>query len=400
MDLDEFINSTRIPDGIYKIEAGDKKLDIKIMGFSDFRNVNAEEEDGSFLCCLGGAVTNREESNPPFFSGLSISEKLRLPAISISDPTLDLHEKLSLSWYAGNHVFRDVMSWIEKIICKISILYSLRPVIFGGSGGGFAALRLSQVLTIRATVVVWNPQTSISEYFVNKVDEYIKVAFPKLVVEGAIGKRNFNKIALEQSEVFHDLSLGCKSQEVDVIFMQNISDWHLSAHAIPYLKPGPTWVRKGNATFKTPQASLLFFGDWGEGHVPPPRRMVEDVLIYSSKNNGGVADDVANLLSESPLIQLFSELDPSNIYRPIASFSIGVNGLEIIITPPSDEGQSSFSYALYVIHEDVKKRVFWYQKSSVFTVDIGSFEFDKIAIFVKDVVGDKRSDSIKNPYCE
>lgn len=390
----ELLNCSSLKDGVYKICEDGKVLEIKMHGFNS-PSESDKEERGSFLCCLGGALADRKKISPPFFSGLGVAKRLSLPGLAISDPTLSLDDDLSLGWYAGNEKFPDVMYWIEKIISKISAIFNLRPIVFGGSGGGFAGIRLSQTLSVRATVLVWNPQTSISECRRPVVEDYLKVAFPSLGDSGSPNGeagRNYFRRCLDEAGIVHDLSRFEKRDNVDLVYMQNISDWHLDKHAIPFLKDSSAWERSGSSTFKTSNTSLLFLGNWGEGHVPPPKEMI-DATLYAVSKNG--VDILIKDFDELNSVSIFSELDPELKWKPSVRYGFYDDSLEIQVSPPSSG--SEFFYSLYVIRSDGEKKVFWYQVGNVFLLPEGFLDFVKLVVFVKDVSGEKRVATIARP---
>ena len=194
-----------------------------------------------FLVGLTGAM-GREGTSPPYFSGSGIARELSKPFISISDPTFDKGLDCTIGWYAGNKDITNLPNILCQTIERIALKYSSIPIIFGGSGGGFAGLVLSLILKVEAKVLVWNPQTDISSYFENSVITYLNTAYPEefLPVKEKIALLNKEERKKILSRFLHryvkypSVIHGSVARFVDVIYLQNISDSHMQSHAKPY----------------------------------------------------------------------------------------------------------------------------------------------------------------------
>lgn len=166
-------NDMDIKNGIYIIELNGIKLEILI-----------KDLEKAILCnrhCLvvfGGALAKR--GIPPFFSGLNLSVELDTPLITISDPSLVFSEDLLLSWYAGNNLEKDLPQKIANILDSIFTTLNLKPILLGGSGGGYASLLQTSLLKTNVKSVVWNPQTKISNYNLDAVANYLSICFPEI----------------------------------------------------------------------------------------------------------------------------------------------------------------------------------------------------------------------------
>ncbi|WEI19351.1 hypothetical protein PY247_04980 [Acinetobacter proteolyticus] len=60
---------------------------------------------------------------------------MNLPLISISDPSLSLSNDLTLAWYAGNHLERNLPEKISVLLDQIFEKLQIKPILIGGSGG-------------------------------------------------------------------------------------------------------------------------------------------------------------------------------------------------------------------------------------------------------------------------
>lgn len=124
------------------------------------KNFDQIEDSKKILVCFNAAVGDRKNKIGPFFSGLSIAEKLGVPIISISDYLVTNDPNLTLGWYAGDVENQDFQEKIANFLNKISEFFQKGLIIFGGSGGGFASLAIASKLKVDTHVLAINPQSS------------------------------------------------------------------------------------------------------------------------------------------------------------------------------------------------------------------------------------------------
>lgn len=397
-NLENFIANAEFKDGIYRIRCGSVTLDILIQGLHGIRSI----QHHVCLVGLGGALSNRVGTRPPYFSGRGVAGELKLPLICISDPSFALSEMLPLGWYAGHSEKPDLAQMIARILDRISACYGLRLILFGGSGGGFAALAQSCLLTCESTAIVWNPQTSIEEYVPGVVLQYLKVAFPALSEEVDVilalpvsnQKQHLPKL-LQRAGIFHSLVNVPRSNSARILYLQNKNDWHVNAHAKPYLGQ-EGWHRLGGTSFAQGQSLALHMGNWGVGHAAPPvallTRLIADVA------NGLSVIDIATGLSDSAAhddhYQWFSIDLPAMDWKPFFQCSIANGLLRITVETPLLTSAKGLEYAVYLIKNREKKKVFWYQESPVFEAAVDGLEIDAIQVFVRDAFRDVRTASL------
>lgn len=102
--------------------------------------------------------------------------------LSFADPTLMISDEVSLAWYLGNRDW-DPVEDIVALIRAVSASSGATEVnLIGGSGGGFAAMRVGAQLD-DCLVFVFNPQTVIANYNKRLVEKYMTAAFPGEVAE-------------------------------------------------------------------------------------------------------------------------------------------------------------------------------------------------------------------------
>ncbi|MET3351805.1 UNVERIFIED_ORG: hypothetical protein ABID57_003518 [Arthrobacter sp. UYEF1] len=91
--------------------------------------------------------------------------------LSFADPTWYLNPQMNLSWFLGGPDW-DALDPIEHVVRKALKVSGATNVVFvGGSGGGFAALRIG-VRFPRSLAYVQSPQTVVTRYLPSTVNLY------------------------------------------------------------------------------------------------------------------------------------------------------------------------------------------------------------------------------------
>lgn len=248
-----------------------------------------ENKSSCFLVGFSGAMANRNANTyPPFFSFRNTSNSINMPLLSVSDPTMSLNDSLQLGWYAGNNKNVHLQKEIAKVIDHIARKYDKTPILCGGSGGGFASLAISSLLTVENYAFVWNPQTDITKYYKRFVLSYINTAYP----ENTGNKiRNFMKFC-QKREVIFNLSDMVLSTKTKAIFLQNKSDSHAETHAMPFLKK-QCFELISDDFFKKNQYHVVF-DNWGEGHVAPSLKAINYILTEIN-NRTSILDIIVDI---------------------------------------------------------------------------------------------------------
>lgn len=361
-------------DGIHRIViAGGKTLDLCAQGMS---LLAAREHDKVLLVGLSGAATNRSGKKAPFFAGLGIARGLELPLVAVADPTLALDSDLPLAWYAGSEAVPDLPRHLARVLEGLAGRHQARLIIFGGSGGGYAGLLMATVLECRATVMVWNPQTAIADYVPRFVAQYIEAAFPgrgdvvsRMSAQAAGKQGEYLREVLDTAAITHDVRGSKLRPGIDLLYLQNQSDWHVARHAVPYLAKG-SWRRMGQAAFVEQQDKQIgvFFGQWGEGHAAPPKAILEAVLRKLADGEP-VVDVVQALdaglpgLCDSPAH--FPWPAAHSCFRLEASARVENDQVHatcsVELEPIETEG---VTYAFYLLVDGVRQAKRWYEPRS------------------------------------
>lgn len=385
LNYQEFFESDLI-DGIYRLKIYTSFFEIVISGFTGKKNID------HFLVGLTGAM-GRENTSPPYFSGAGIAKELSKPFISISDPTFDKGQDCTIGWYAGNIDIINLPNIIGQTIEKLALKYSATPIIFGGSGGGFAGLVLSVILKVKARILVWNPQTDISAYFEKSVITYLSTAFPcefmsvkeKILLLDSEDRKKALITFLYRYVKYPSVNHSKVSPFVDVVYLQNISDSHVKSHTKPYFTQ-KNFERLSGIRFMA-ESVLMCFGCWGDGHIPPPRDILKNILLRLSEN------------IELEEVVIDGELtNEEKIYLPVHSISnIDINALVsfkffwenhnkyVELELKHDYDWYGAEFAIYYYNDDERVSIEWYTTSKIIAAP--SCSFNKMHIFIKDIFG-------------
>jgi Family of unknown function (DUF6270) len=353
------------------------------------------------LVSFGGAVTAGPGRVGPFFAGLGIARDLGLPVLCVSDPTLALDSSLGLAWYAGNADVLDLPDRIAALLSGLAETHGVRLLLFGGSGGGFVSLAVAARLRCEATVFVWNPQTTLSSYVPGAVRDFLRVGFPSLrnLLEGfdelpATKKSTVLRSTLDQAGVLHDVVGEHLGEHVELLYLQNQSDWHLTKHAQPYLDTG-NYLAVGNAAFTDPVSRRsVYFGDWGKGHEAPDRELTRFVLRQLV--DGVSPPEVASALDRG----IEGICEPSRPFFWIAAAEAGKfyvaaqrRGEEIAVDAWFERDISKFGdsiqYAFYLLLNDDRIETKWYspEPATMFEWPKSSSGVVRVMAFFRDRVG-------------
>lgn len=268
-------------DGLVSVCGQHPPIDVLVSGLA-----TAPDHTGApILVGLSGAVAGRSGKPGPFLSGAGIARDTGLPLVALSDPTLALDPDVPLGWYAGNHTMRDLPTKLAEMLASLATRTRRRLLLFGGSGGGFAAMQLAALIGERATALAWNPQTAIADYVPASVAHYLRVAFPTTADEAtqalalpAAAAHARLRWLLDRECPHHDLR-GGHAGEHRVLYMQNLGDWHVGKHAGPYLQALRPVAGDGSALASEDGRQVMWLGAWGDGHATPSRDMILTALL-------------------------------------------------------------------------------------------------------------------------
>ena len=140
-----------------------------------YSRLNRSDE---LVVTLHGAIDLTKIPYPVFTRVRSLKDKAAA-MMSFADPTLllDPTHSMQIAWYLGGPGW-DPLPAILQAVRKAQGKTGARHIAFlGGSGGGFAALRVSAM--VRGSMAfVYDPQTVLASYNRDVVEEYFSTAWP------------------------------------------------------------------------------------------------------------------------------------------------------------------------------------------------------------------------------
>ncbi|WP_282852940.1 hypothetical protein [Gulosibacter sediminis] len=229
--LEEFLAAGSHPDGIHVIGEGPAQQVEIMLGGDPFASGGA-----TAIVIFSGAVTQRTEKIPPFFSGSGMAAVLGHPYVAVADTSLELSSSIGLAWYSGNSMF-DQSDALRRLFTPLAEQKGEDLWLVGGSAGGFAALNLAHLLPRHPSVFTWNPQTDLIEYSREHVVEYATSAFP--IPPHELAGDDYKQVLRAAFSYFgrrHTVLDDLPNQGPGrLVYLQNASDWHLTRHCIPYM---------------------------------------------------------------------------------------------------------------------------------------------------------------------
>ncbi len=271
--LDAFCARRTFADGIHRIGHGNgRSLDLLMSGLQAPRS-------GAVLLVGFSAAQRRHDIAAPIFSGLTLARSLGLPLIAVADPLVSANDSLALAWYAGGEDWQGLPQRIAAALDHVAQALNLPLLLFGGSGGGFAALCVQQHLQTRADACIWNPQTSISRYHLPLVAAYARRALPRAL--GAARQLTAPQIAqaFEAAGMQHDLTRVTLVGDRRLVLLQSESDrFHVDNHLVPFSQAHGVSLAATGVTAWDGGSRCIGIGHWGRGHAKLPTALACDLL--------------------------------------------------------------------------------------------------------------------------
>lgn len=297
-NVQEFLAASSHDDGVHVLGDGAGRQTEMLLGGHPF-----EAEVSDVLVIFSGAVTNRREKTPPFFSGSGLAAATGHPFIALSDPALELSESLAIGWYAGS-VHHDTQQEIVDLLTPLSLRLRERLWTVGGSAGGFAALWFGHALPGAPSVFAWNPQTDLLEYSASFVRQYLDAAMPGVV--SSLGTRSLQKAgreAFRNAGYSHSILEFLPAQSPSrLLYLQNSTDEHLVEHCAPYLE-AHGYARYDQGLWRRDREHVVWIADVADGHLSPTRDQLIDVLSRITREEG----DLLGLVRDLDLADYFGD---------------------------------------------------------------------------------------------
>ena len=223
-----------------------------------------DKADRIFVFFSGDA--QRKKNNPPVFQRWSWASKMPGHCLYISDPSLYLNDTIGLAWYAGTKEIDtpQVIAYFLSQLSKDSGIPLSKFVLYGSSGGGFAALKVATFLD-DVCVIPINPQTNILSYNQFSVEKYLRDAW-NIPSRKEAQETIANRVSVLSSEDVLSLAKN------PIIYIQNTYDeHHFSEHFLPFIEKINVLKTGSNLEY----LSVLLFSEKG-GHSKAESQNVFD----------------------------------------------------------------------------------------------------------------------------
>jgi hypothetical protein len=258
--IDEFLSARSLRRGVHSVRRGEAWFDFLIR----------PKPSDTLIFAFNGAVPPK--SMRPVFSYTSTFTRSDATLVGVSDPSLYSSDEINIAWYAGSSA-TPVQQILPSLLHKIASCFSPKRVImFGGSGGGFAALYYARTFS-GAYVLVSNPQTSILRYAEWAASRYARAAW-------SIAAGEF----LERLPTVADCDLVPfvdQYRDTRIIYLQNVNDrHHVTEHASVFLRQfgGVPDDLRAPADYRVAENVLLHMGDFGPDHSQASPKLVERIV--------------------------------------------------------------------------------------------------------------------------
>ncbi len=179
--------------------------------------------DTLFVAFHGAMRSNKDAY--PRFERVSTLKKRSSNFLSFADPTWHLNPMMNLSWFLGGPEW-DALDPIERVVRHaMAVSEAKNLVLLGGSGGGFAALRMG-IRFPGSLAYVQSPQTVITRYLPTVVDLYFD----------SVWGEPRNNVAKRSPHKFDLTGLYRANPAVNTVYyLQNLNDpAHIRDHYRPF----------------------------------------------------------------------------------------------------------------------------------------------------------------------
>ncbi|GHA01210.1 hypothetical protein DC083_03430 [Ignatzschineria ureiclastica] len=261
-------NAARYLGSIKNLDINELNSSNLVEGRNDIRTSNyifntfyKKGTSSKLTVLLNGAVGDRKKVILPVFQRYSWASEIEDHVLNINDPTLELDKNLRLGWYLGSKKF-PLLPEIREVILQVakSLNISIGDiVIYGSSGGGFAALNIAAYMGNNIKSVAINPQIQIKDYIATStVNLFYEVS------------------GFEYSDYHTSIIDVIRSKENDFkgLIYQNEKDvHHYTKHFTPLLEA----LNIGTNNFIHSNIKYIIFND-PRGHVGESKNMFSELI--------------------------------------------------------------------------------------------------------------------------
>lgn len=235
--------------GAHTIKVGSQLLDLLI----------EDRLSPTTLVVFHSALTNHVRT-VPVLQGHELANRAGINLISVSDPSIALGD-IDLAWFLGNRGIGDLRNHLSPLIRHAAnSLHTERLILFGASGGGYAALNFGSDFP-GSMVFVVNPRTNLSARPHTRMNEYLRVCHSAASITPMLRIRRTFVTENVADKIGTQLPF-------DALLCQNLGDrLYLENQAQPFIE-----------SFRQDTRMFHRFDDYGVGHKPIPREMLQGII--------------------------------------------------------------------------------------------------------------------------
>lgn len=244
--LEEFLGEPRT-DGIHSVAHGGQILDVLV------------KDRGSRTTLVAFNAAVGPASDYPHFSGIRVAEDVGSNLIAVSDPSVSMGS-LTVAWYIGNSVIgslRDVLGRLIKHV--VDSLGGSQTILFGGSGGGYAAAHYAPMFPGCITFI-FNPRLTLLRHSEAPVRAYLETCHARIM--GGYLSREDEELLARFGPLDMSDAIG-SDIEYDLLIYQNLLDrTFLTTQVLPFV----------DAVGENPRVKYRYeVDDLGHSPIPPAR---------------------------------------------------------------------------------------------------------------------------------
>lgn len=220
----------------------------------DIHFIAEDRGTGVLLVSFHGAVSRTESPLRPRYGYHSELRGRGESYIAVSDPTLNLDDRITLGWYVGTED-RDVHVEIADVVRLEAIsMGASRVVLIGSSGGGFAAMAVAAKLPGSAVVAI-SPSLEVNRVTPAHTSNFLAAAFPAYSSYEDLRAAHPTRVSMDAAYATHP--------DVNLFLIQNSGDEsRMNGSYKPFIRD-----HAGHGCYR------FALEHHGDGHVaPPPER--------------------------------------------------------------------------------------------------------------------------------
>lgn len=202
-----------------------------------------------------------DEAQPPRFQFLRSTRDRDESMVYLADPTIEANPELFIGWYIGTAAQPAVPHLVRALERLAELLVADEIVLYGHSGGGFAAQTLGHRIENSVSVML-NAQTRPGKFYSYRAEPFRAFAFPNCA--------DFDEAEHEHPEMLDLRALdrvpGARNHRV-LAYQAPGDDLHWREHWLPWAASHGVGEDGG----RSKDGKIEFrLADWGDSHAGPP----------------------------------------------------------------------------------------------------------------------------------